>query len=132
MLSFGLVRTFGWQPGWTVSPATTSPVARDLMRALQGLARARFPHFSYLWLHISRAQTPRCKFRLPSESFVVSLPAGRSYHMTAGEVAQAELCELEMTVSFAVPIEQRELATLRDHDRAVLENAGFVANLTTS
>lgn len=49
MLSFGLVRTFGMQPGGTVSPATMAPMARDLLRTLQGLARAIFPHFSCLF-----------------------------------------------------------------------------------
>eukprot|EP00937_MAST-01D_sp_MAST-1D-sp2_P004947 g4947.t1 len=125
MLSFGLVRVPGWQPSWALSGATMAPAAKDLLRALQGIARALLPGRPYLWMHISRARTPRRKFKLPTESFVVSLPAGRCYRMAAGAVAGPEQCELETMVSWTVPLAPYELPA---HREAVskLEDIGFV------
>lgn len=139
MLSFGLVRKTGWQlaqglagPGaqdlagprlWECSRATTDALAKDLMVALHGVARAHLPStFPYLWTHISRAETPRRKFMFPRNSFVVSLPEGRRFHMPPGAVARGELCELETMVSFNVPLEPHEVPV---ESTPVLENAGF-------
>ena len=97
--------------------------AQDLLRVLQGLARARAPGFPFLWVHISRADAPRRKFMHAREALVVSLPDGRSFSMAAGSVSGAELCELRTMVSFTVPIEP---AALAEDSQAVLEDAGFV------
>ena len=127
MASYGLVRVAGMLggPGWAVAPATGIPgAARDLMYVLQGLARASMPGFRYLWIHISRAHVPRLKFRLPTESYVVSLaPACRVYRMAAGAIAEAEHCALETMVSYTVPpFLPHELPL---HMKLELEDAGF-------
>ena len=128
MASFGLVRVAGMLggPGWAVAQGTSMPgAARDLMRALLGLAHARLPaSFRYLWVHMSRAHVPRLKFRLPTESYVVSLaPAVRTFRMAPGAVAEAEHCALETMVSYTTP--PADLRQLPLHTKQELEDAGF-------
>ena len=123
MLSFGLVRTAGLQPGWAVSTATMEgSVARDLLRILQGMMRSLMPNFPYLWIHISRAKIPRRRFTYPRDSFLISLPDGQSYRMSANAIAEPGLCKLGTMVSFTCPTGPNEVPM---ESKILLKDAGF-------
>ena len=86
-------------------------VARDLLRCLQGIARARFPDHPYLWIQVSRSDKPRRPFAFARDAVVVSLTSGRGSRMAAGVVVQAELCEPGVIVSYMynIPVDPKKL-----------------------
>lgn len=146
VLSFGLVKGgLGWMgPKWVISRATMDTDARDLLCALQGIAREQRPGFPYLWIQIHQSLSPRRPFVYQRDAVVISLPNGQSYDMAAGIVVRAELREPGITVrhsmdlklgsgslispsmlqvSFTLPMAPHEL---RGAPLCCLENAGFV------